>query len=312
MTKAEMQDYIQKIISGGAENGLEIFVYLKDDNEYTLKKLRVTDKLKNSVNSRLIDSLKQKYLPEDIEYDSSDNIADNKKSLYEVLQDEQYHPFKILKEYQLVSEVFTESDKASLIGFFFRLNLNDNFFWIYQHVYSLTRIDRSKHIYAIFAKNTYDEIDNDILKIDSRIDILIINDTIITSKIDLLQRCFSFERYIREGAQKTIHIIEDLNIVKGLDIFVALEGKRKLTNSKKLLKAKNSVVLKLDKNTLLMRLKAHSRYSNMFTFEDDYIVIKTQKEAESFIKMLNDDIVRSELTGQEYDSPSKSILAPKE
>ena len=42
----------------------------------------------------------------------------------------------------------------------------------------------------------------------------------------------------------------------------------------------------------------------------DAIVISSQKEAAAFIKMLNDDIVRSELTGKEYDSSSKMLLGP--
>lgn len=81
-------------------------------------------------------------------------------------------------------------------------------------------------------------------------------------------------------------------------------------NAKKLLKAKNSPVLQMKKNDLLENLKKHSRYKTMFKFEEDHIVISSQKEAAAFIKMLNDDIVRSELTGKEYDSSSKMLLAP--
>lgn len=95
-----------------------------------------------------------------------------------------------------------------------------------------------------------------------------------------------------------------------LEKFVAFENKSKLTNAKKLLKAKNSPVLQMKKNDLLENLKKHSRYKTMFKFEEDHIVISSQKEAAAFIKMLNDDIVRSELTGKEYDSSSKMLLGP--
>lgn len=121
---------------------------------------------------------------------------------------------------------------------------------------------------------------------------------------------FFLEQYIRAGAQKTIEIIRDLDIVDSLEKFVAFENKSKLTNAKKLLKAKNSPVLQMKKNDLLENLKKHSRYKTMFKFEEDHIVISSQKEAAAFIKMLNDDIVRSELTGKEYDSSSKMLLGP--
>ena len=108
--------------------------------------------------------------------------------------------------------------------------------------------------------------------------------------------------------QKTIEIIGSMDIVTGLEKFIALENKSRLTNAKKLLKAKNSPVLKMEKDVLVGRLKNHSRYKTMFKFEGDHIVIDSQKDAAAFIKMVNDDIVRSELTGQEYDSSSKSLL----
>lgn len=101
-----------------------------------------------------------------------------------------------------------------------------------------------------------------------------------------------------------------MNLKNSLEKFVAFENKSKLTNAKKLLKAKNSPVLQMKKNDLLENLKKHSRYKTMFKFEEDHIVISSQKEAAAFIKMLNDDIVRSELTGKEYDSSSKMLLAP--
>lgn len=111
-------------------------------------------------------------------------------------------------------------------------------------------------------------------------------------------------------------LIDDVGTIQGavtflsLEKFVAFENKSKLTNAKKLLKAKNSPVLQMKKNDLLENLKKHSRYKTMFKFEEDHIVISSQKEAAAFIKMLNDDIVRSELTGKEYDSSSKMLLGP--
>lgn len=156
----------------------------------------------------------------------------------------------------------------------------------------------------------FENIDSDIVQIDSRADVIIFSSSVVTAKMDLMQRFFGFEQYIRAGAQKTIEIIRDLDIVDSLEKFVAFENKSKLTNAKKLLKAKNSPVLQMKKNDLLENLKKHSRYKTMFKFEEDHIVISSQKEAAAFIKMLNDDIVRSELTGKEYDSSSKMLLGP--
>ena len=63
----------------------------------------------------------------------------------------------------------------------------------------------------------------------------------------------------------------------------------------------------MKKNDLLENLKKHSRYKTMFKFEEDHIVISSQKEAAAFIKMLNDDIVRSELTGKDMTAPANAF-----
>lgn len=165
------------------------------------------------------------------------------------------------------------------------------------------------NFYPVFF-TTEGKYHSDIVQIDSRADVIIFSSSVVTAKMDLMQRFFGFEQYIRAGAQKTIEIIRDLDIVDSLEKFVAFENKSKLTNAKKLLKAKNSPVLQMKKNDLLENLKKHSRYKTMFKFEEDHIVISSQKEAAAFIKMLNDDIVRSELTGKEYDSSSKMLLGP--
>lgn len=179
-------------------------------------------------------------------------------------------------------------------------------------MYSMYRIDRSKHIFARLAGNIYDDIDDEIVQMDTRVDLLIVGQSIITDKIDLLQKYFGFEKYIRAGARQTIEIIKEMDIVTGLEKFVALESKSKLTNAKKLLKAKNSPVLKMDRDVLIDRIREHSRYGVMFLIEDNHITIKSQKDAVAFIKMVNDDYVRSDLTGQEYDSSSKLLLEPSE
>lgn len=286
------------------------YACLRDESGYQTKKIRATDKLLSSTKDKVAGFINCTYLADDAEFDTSENIADNKKEFYEISLIENYRPFIFLDDAEKRTEYYSESDRNKLSGFLFRINLNDKYFWVYQHIYSVSRIDRSKNVIALFVGDTYDEIDSDIVQIDSRADVIIFSSSVVTAKMDLMQRFFGFEQYIRAGAQKTIEIIRDLDIVDSLEKFVAFENKSKLTNAKKLLKAKNSPVLQMKKNDLLENLKKHSRYKTMFKFEEDHIVISSQKEAAAFIKMLNDDIVRSELTGKEYDSSSKMLLGP--
>ena len=157
---------------------------------------------------------------------------------------------------------------------------------------------------------TYDELKKDIIAIGSRIDLLILGQHIITGNIGLLQNKFGFEKYIRQEARFAIDIIVETGIVTDPEILVRFSSKEKLTNAKKLMKAKNSPVLRIEKTELINRIGRHSRYSSMIRIDNDEIQLGSEKDVNSFIKLLNDDIVRSELTETEYDSISKRELEP--
>ena len=64
----------------------------------------------------------------------------------------------------------------------------------------------------------------------------------------------------------------------------------------------------MDKNVLLEKLKTLPRYKDKLEIDNGKIKILNQKQAIEFIKMLNDSILRSELTDAEYDSTVKTEL----
>lgn len=66
----------------------------------------------------------------------------------------------------------------------------------------------------------------------------------------------------------------------------------------------------MDKNVLLEKLKTLPRYKDKLEIDNGKIKIINQKQAIEFIKMLNDSILRSELTDAEYDSTVKTELPP--
>ena len=302
---------IKNIVDSATPHGFRAFAWLVKDGQDVLKNFVINDTLRDNL-TRLFDAeIHSCYLSDGVEIDSSRNIADNRSVLYEFTQSAEYRPFGIIENWQQVSDHYSKEDRNDLQGLLFRINLNDDDIWIYQRAYSMTLVARSKSLLAIFDKNsTYALLDCDILKIDSRIDVLIMENRFYTKKINMLQKHFGFEEYIRREAAETIKHIDALGIVSNTAKILEFGDKEALTNAKKLLKAKNSPVLAMKKQELLSKIQQHSRYKDQFIIQDGRIIINTQKDAANFIKMLNDDILRSELTGREYDSSTKNILAP--
>lgn len=311
MDTTAFKSIINSVMFSNVKHGLSVFAWLEVDNRPRLKKFLIDDNLRSKLIAMVDSEIKERYLGEELELDSSDNIADKRRVLYEFQQTESYAPFEIINGWREVSEQYSEADQKYLRGLLFRVNRNDDEIWIYQRIYNVSLVKRSKSLLATVGKTkTYVLMDSDVLRIDSRIDVLIIGNLFFSSNIGLLQKSFGFDRYIRSEAAKTIQRIGELGVVSDTGKIVAFGDKETLSNARKLLKAKNSPVLKMKKKDLLIRIKQHPRYKDKFKVQGDKIMINSQKDAGEFIKLLNDDILRSELTGWEYDSPSKKILEP--
>ena len=311
MNKEEMQNSINEILYADYHCGVTGYVCVKTDNGLQMKKLLMTDALRNKMIDIMKSVVTNKFLNDDIVLDSAENISDNRNVLYEICQSEDYKPFCFLDNDDEINELFIDADKKNIIGMAFKLNYNSKAFWTYQHIYPMQLIDKSRSVLAVIAKgSTYDVLKNDVLKIESKVDILIIGNSLITSNIKLLQNSFGFEKFIRKEAAETIQLIKQMDIVDNIEKIEIFEDKQKLTNAKKLMKAKISPVLKMDRKELIDQIKKHPRYKEKIKIKDNKIIVSSQKEANEFIKMLNDDIVRSELTNQEYDSSHKQPLLP--
>ena len=309
MTIAEMQAKVKQIIDD--EYGMSVYAVLNNDNTLSIVRFLFDDKLKPRIGEILETTLRSYYLNEDAQLESSDNIDDNRKTFYEIIQSEEYYPFAFLDTYNSVAASYSEQDIDHVLGFAFRLNVNDTDIWLYQQVVYPQMIKRSKHLYAMLSKDrVYTVLDRDILKIESKIDCLIIGKSIITSRIDLMQKSFHFESFVRKEATKTILLISDMELVDNLDRFIALGDRKSLTNAKKLMKAKRSPVFRMNKDMLLDKLRTLPRYKDKLEIQNGKIRIGSQKQAIEFIKMLNDSILRSELTDTEYDSTVKIELPP--
>ena len=309
MTTSEMKTSIQNIIDN--EYGILIYALLNNIGTLSVVKFIPDDNLGRSIAGMLERILKDTFLNEDVVLDSVENIDNNQNVFYEILQKDEYRPFAFLNTFSTVTESYSEHNIDQIMGFLFRLNVDDQAIWLYQQITYPQMIKRSKNIYAMLANdNIYTLLDRDVLKIESKIDCVIIGDSIITKKIDLMQRCFHFEEYIRKEANETIRLIEERGIVDNLCRLVALGDKKTLTNAKKLMKAKRSPVLRMRKDVLMSKLNNLPRYKDKWRIQDGKILIQNQNEALEFLKMLNDDILRSELTDTEYDSSVKTELPP--
>lgn len=307
MKKDEVQNRIKTIISKGYKP--EIYAVLKSNEVYTLKRLLAVDALVEQIKDSVDKLLTEQIFSEEFDIDDSSKIEENRKIFYEIDQDENYKPFSFLNG--IVSEDYKETDQPFLKGFIIKVNLNTDHFWIYQHKYPVTLINKKTSIYALLnGQNRYEPLIVDVVRFDNKMDLLIIGNSIFTKKINLLQSEFGFDKYIRTEANKEFNKIDKIGILSSSDSLKKMMTASKLTTAKKLLNIKSSKATSFSKDELYNRIRNHSYYKDKFKFDENNhtLIVKSQKDINLFLKMVNDDFLHSELTDADYETNSKHVL----
>lgn len=309
MTKEEMNDKVRGIIEADAGYGFQMFACLKDEDGLVCAPFILEDKDNNSfkdyIGKTICNCINERFLSDNIDLKQSDDINDNTKSLFEIIQDDNYKPFDFVLHPR--EESYSDEEKSLLFGFIFKYCLNNEYFFAYQQLYPVTVPKRKKGTFVYSKNHIYKEFNKELLRIDYRVDILIIDNSIITEKINLLQSKFRFASFIKRESRIALELIRELDIVEDLTKIVEFEDDDKLINAKKLMKIKNSPVLRMRRKDLIRRLKEKPRYSNKVKIKNGKIQIKKTKEVKELLKILNDDYLKSELTEEDYESSNKKI-----
>ena len=77
---------------------------------------------------------------------------------------------------------------------------------------------------------------------------------------------------------------------------------------KKIAKIRGSKVLQMDKTIIINRVLEDDYYKKNIKIENGNIKIKTKKDFNVFLKLLNDDILKSNITSTTYDASSKKEM----
>ena len=251
-----------------------------------------------------------------VEYDLAENIADDQNKFYIIPQSVDYHPFDYLYNPKLDDncENYSVDDSECAEGIFFRYAHKDIVIWAYQYFWP-TAIPNRKGLgfHIIPQDDVFVELTKPILAIMQKVDLLVINNHIITNDIGLLQAHYQFQNYIRSSANHIIQEIETLNLVSNIDKMKDYIARgEKTTYAKKVLRLKSSKVLTKSKEALYKKITTLPRWRGKFDINpnDHTINLTTYTQVENLIDLLDERYTRSDVTNEEYDTSAKKWIGP--
>ena len=274
---------------------------------------------KHMVRDAILNVLSEKYLNDEVEFVSGENIADNQRKYYMIPQSEKYRPFDYLKLQgpDIPEFKFDQIDDAAGIIFWFRIEENE--FWVYQHLWSIM-VPNKKKMNLLSRLQKYENHDyfieqkEPLITIACKADVLIMQGCIITSNIGLMQKSFGFRDFIVATADKSVERVRDKALVANPEKLEEYINRGKTNKyAKKMMRIANSKVLDLSKEKLMERVHTLERWKDKFEEnQDGLIILNTFQQVEDLIDLLDERYTRSDVTNQEYDTEVKAVAKPVE
>lgn len=150
--------------------------------------------------------------------------------------------------------------------------------------------------------------DNQLLRISPKFQVIRVADEIVIIDLAAIEKTFGFHDVITREAATSLEVISNMQLLNNIESLEELVND--LTFARKLTKvARNSPVIKhnIPNANIIAFAKAHPLTKTKMRYNDDHTQfnLDTRVSKDLFIKILNDDLLTSELTKLYYDSLAK-------
>lgn len=198
-------------------------------------------------------------------------------------------------------------DTLSDIDYFIiELGSEDNKVVIYRNKFNVNLMKQAPGLFYFNKSGTQlTSINDDILRMDTQIDALMIGEDFLVLNLGYLDSCKEFSTIIKYRAERPVNYIAQLNLVDSVD------GLRdRLSESafaRRLMRVMDSSpVVDMPVADILDFVRNHAKLNKVLKVENGRISLSTKKSQDYFIKLMNDDILHSQLTKRDYESSAKN------
>lgn len=186
---------------------------------------------------------------------------------------------------------------------------------IYKHHYPTNTYRRNGFslLRAGIAQDRFEKLDQDIIRMGHTIDFIYDGVDVFVTNFKVLEKFFGFKEAVKADATVKLATLTARNIVQDAAVLeerITVHGD--LTFARKVIRAiSHSRVLDTVANDQIIQfIKQHQSLSKKIKVNaaDTQIILDTKVSQNFFMKLLNDDYLKSELTKFEYDADSKDLV----
>ncbi len=292
------------------ESGVEIFVLKKESEQFVVEKLATTADDQDTIFNRLKDNFSNQILEKTsvVNLSSYDDLITNIYK-YDLEVNENTKLGKIIN-FPEEEKVFHD-DLSKIYGIIYKIGAAHDFIILYSQNYAFTNTFSNKYLFgvintAIPNQKEFKLTEDVTFKLNMNADIVYKNNEFYILNLKVAEKNFGITEVIATHAAESIEKIGDLGIISNLEALN--ERVSEIAFSRKLMKLKtDSPVFRLPSERIIEFSRNNRIFREKFKYdnESNQIILDTQASQNLFIRLLNDDAVHSELTGEDYFANSK-------
>ena len=308
MNIAEVKESIIRIMKNGI---IELYFLVKSQSDsFSVEKSCIDTSALNKIRQAYLKKMEDIFAEEDLSIMDLTTSDDRKNVIYKYDLDEPLGIFStILNSGQYTDESFSLKEISSLSGFVVKFKCDKEEISLFTKHYPTSFISSSR-LFFWEDELRLTCLNKSILEFTGKVDFININsDSWYIFKIDTLVNVFGFHEKIKNVALKRAEVIYRHGLVSSIDKLSSLID-TKFTIAKKVAKiCENSKVFSLDKDKIMAYLDKSPVFKDKFKKDaDGKLIIDSERKIKLFLKLLNDDILKSELTELEYDVKAKDLV----
>jgi len=318
MNHQDLKTNLTFLFDGSTAIGLNMYMIMSTDNGDNIKKADLDEAIINDLKDKFLNNIKIELIENTDLILKGISQADTRRNIvYHYDLEDQLLGLKFLKNFSEDEHAdlfsFSNDSLRNISGFLFLIGSADEKIALYKKMYPISLMQRDSALMIFHSKTRFVKMEEDILKIDYKYDFLQIKNDLFILNTNTLEKYFGFEETIRKQAICNINLIAAANLVQEIDSLNEMVTDIKF--ARKIMKLRrNSPVLNLPFVRIRSFIQAHPKLKKKLRFNDDEskISLDTKVSKELFLKLLDDDFLKSELTELLYDSEIKAALENEE
>ena len=319
--KLEIQELKEQLQSFSCDDDIGIIVYLvlknqaeeisikmaDIDSEHALPSLK--DYFLFSINQRIIEK-------EELQIMNISEADERKNVIY------QYDLIEKPAELSIISTLlenerqptfnFSRDNFSDIKAYIVIMGNNQKKLLLYKKHYPISLLKRDSQMMLMRSNERFVRFNEELIRLDNNFQFFALNDVLFIKDLEQLEKFFGFHDLIKREALGSISKIEQAEILA--DVEVLREAVENIAFARKLTKLSvNSPVLEGDIpiQTIIQFTQTNPALAGRLKYNHDEskIVLDTKVSQNLFVKLLNDDYLKSELTQMHYDSLAKDKIS---